>query len=294
MTHRLFAFILLFISFIGAGAQTSDRFFPYPTIPAELTKLQDRSDYLLTHFWDACNFQAAFTATNKPQLAKAFSDYASFIPLGSRDAALSSIDKLLKRLEKQPAQLVYMAELAENNFYGDSAEVLSDEVFLPFAKAVSSHKKTDKASRLRFAEKVRIIEGNREGSPVPDIKYTTIDGRNSSFAADTAKLTIIYFNDPYCDDCRMARTRLDVNLTANRLIDRGLLKIIAVTPEESTPEWREAVSSYPSKWDVTAIPDAYDRLDIRHFPSFYVLDNEHNILYKNLDVETIMKLLSTI
>lgn len=292
MTNRFLLPILLLFSLLTANAQTEQRYFPYPEIPDELTTLQERSDYLLDHFWDKCNLQSAFS--NKAEMANAFDQYCTFIPLGSRDKALESIMALLKKLEKQPADLVFIAELAEKNFYSDSTDVVSDEAFLPFAAAVAINKKADKASKLRFARLANILRNNIEGETVSDLPYTTFDGRNSSLAADSAKITLIYFNDPDCDDCRLARTRLDANLTANTLLESGDLKIIAITPDEATPEWLEAAKSYPAKWDVTAMPNAYDLLDIRRVPSFYILDNKHRIRYKNIGIDHIINLLSRI
>ncbi|MBD5308570.1 MAG: DUF5106 domain-containing protein [Bacteroides sp.] len=292
MTNRLLFPILLLFSLLTANAQTEQRYFPYPEIPDELITLQERSDYLLDHFWDKCNLESAFS--NKAEMATAFDHYCTFIPLGSREKAIASITSLLKKLEKQPADLVFVAQLAEKNFYSDSTNVVSDEAFLPFATAVAINKKADKANKLRFARLANILRNNLEGETVNDLPYTTSDGRASSLAADSATITLIYFNDPDCEDCRLARARLDANLTANKLIESGDLKIIAITPDEATPEWVEAVKSYPEKWDVTAMPNAYDLLDIRHVPSFYILDNEHRIRYKNVGIDYIINLLSRI
>ncbi len=292
MTHRLLLVIFLTLSILSARADEPERYFPYPNIPESLNSLQTRSDYLLEHFWDACNLQTAFSA--KAKMAQAFADYATFIPLGSREVALSSIDKLLKKLEKQPNDLVFIAELAEDHFYGDSAEVVSDEAFLPFAKAVAANKKVDKANKLRFARKAKILENNLNGSVFPELPYITREGENASLPVDTSKVTIVYINDPDCDDCRLARIRLDANLTANKLIDAGLLRILSVTPDEPTDGWKEAVAKYPEKWTVAAAPDGYDILDIRYIPSFYILDEHNKIVHKNLNIEALIQILSNL
>lgn len=289
MTYRILSLIIGLVAALSINAQTDNKLFPLPTIPEELTTLQDRTDYLLDHYWEPCDMKAAYS--NKAQLADAFRTYASFITLGSREKAMASIDALLKKLEKHPDALLFIVDQANGYFQSDTAEVASDEAYIPFAKAAVANKKVDKASKLRYGRQVKILENNMEGRPVADIPYTTIDGRKSSLAADTAALTIIFFNNPDCDDCQMAKAQLDANFAATQMLKNGDLKIIAVTPDDDTPQWREAMKSYPTTWDVTALPDAYDLLDIRHTPSFYVLDKEHKIIYKNLAPRGLMSIL---
>ena len=64
------------------------------------------------------------------------------LPLANRDTVFISIDRLIDKVKKRPENLLALTRMAEAAFYSDSAIIPSDEVYLPFAKAVAGHKKS--------------------------------------------------------------------------------------------------------------------------------------------------------
>ena len=58
MDKRFLALILFIVSCAGltASAQQTATYFPYPIVPDSISTLQARTDYLLEHFWDFCDF----------------------------------------------------------------------------------------------------------------------------------------------------------------------------------------------------------------------------------------------
>ncbi|MDE6303625.1 MAG: DUF5106 domain-containing protein [Paramuribaculum sp.] len=290
--RTILIFSLLTVISLISRAQTTERLFPYPEIPEELVTLQDRTGYLVDHFWDRCDFNTVFSS--KSRLESAFADYVVFLRHAPREKTLASLDNLLKKLEKNPDGLLYMTELAENYMYSDTAALLSDEAYLPFVKAVAQNKKISKANKLRYARQADILSTNTPGSPAPSLPYITREGVKSNLDNDSAKILVVYFNDPECGDCRMARARLNANPAANELIKNGVLKIVAITPDDATDLWRKEAESYPKTWTVAAAPDAYDLYDIRAIPSFYLIDNQHRIAAKNVTLEALVNFLNSI
>lgn len=292
MIKKLLAIIAILIATsFGLTAQDSGRLLqPLPEIPSDVTEPQARADYLITHFWDSCNWGSAMSA--RQRFANSFDTYVDLMKASSRRATMRSIHKLLASLEKRPKELLFIGELAEGLMQSDTATLPSDEAFLPFARAIAANKKIGKAEKARFAEQARILSQSSVGATAPELAYVDSIGNPHNIAADTAKVVILFFNDPECTDCIIARARLAANPTLNMRIADGTVKVVALTPDEASPEWREAASRYPANWITGAAPDAYETFDIRRTPTFYVLDKERHILGKNTSLEELIALFS--
>lgn len=271
---------------ISFGAK-ADTYFQYPLIPDSINIFQSRCDYLARHFWDFCDMKKAFSA--KSRMAEEFKVYISILKNATPDSAIASVVRFNKQLEKQPADQLFMAECAENLLYGDTAEVWIDELYLPFAHAVASNKRIDKASKARFAHQEKILKNSLVRFPAPSIPYTTREGASGNLDNDSAQVVVVFFNDPDCEDCNMARIRLDADISMTELIQEGKAKVVSISLTDPTPEWKEAVSSYPSTWVVAASPDADMNIDLRAgTPEFYILDRKHNIHFKHLGINQVL------
>lgn len=294
MDKRIFTLILFIASIAGstvAAQQQTDTYFPYPIVPDSISTLQARTDYLLEHFWDFCDFKRAFSSRQK--MAGAFKDYLSFMPHASARQAHRSVARLLKSLEKQPDDLLFFARKAEEYIHSDTADIYSDELYLPFAVAVSSNKRIDKAVRDQFAHQARILSGSQVGMPAPAFNYTDRSGVPSVFAPDsTAEVTILFFNAPDCMDCTIARSRLNADIRASNFIKDGVMRVVAITPGEADENWKQMAESYPESWIVGAAPDVDEIYDIPNTPTFYVIDDAHKIALKRIDINTLLNLIS--
>lgn len=261
-------------------------YFPVPLVPDSLKTLQQRSDYLVEHYWDFCDLKKAFSS--KPKMAESFNTYLSFMPYATAEVSHASVAKFLKSLEKQPNDLLFIAREAENSLFTDSAEFSGENLYLMFAQAVAQNKKIDRASRARFVRHAELLENNRVGHKAPDFVYTDRNGQTRNFDSDTARVVVLMISDPECEDCRMARIRLDADINATKLIDKGLLKIVSITPSAATPQWRDAVKNYPEKWVVGASDTFDDKYNFFTTPSFYLINNDHVILVKNTNINSVL------
>lgn len=283
MRRIISALILAVSSLIGHAQQT---YFPYPTPPESLTTLNERTNYLVEHFWDRCDLKGAFSARAK--LAGAFNDYVSFMPYADADVVHKSIDRLIKEVKKDPSHLLALGEMAEDALYGDSAELISDEAYLPFAKAVAECKKIPGEQRARFEHQARVLAQSQTGQIFPALQLTLADGTTQMVRDITTPYIVVFINDPDCIDCRMARARLVSNYDAQRLIASGTLAIVSVYPDAADDLWRGSLSDYPQSWIVGASADVDDMLDTRTSPTFYFLDSEKKIVAKNIPVDNII------
>ena len=279
---RLLLCLMVFLG-VSLGAK-ADTYFQYPIVPDSIKLFQSRCDYMARHFGDFCELKKAFSAKHK--MAREFNVYISILRNATPDSAIASVNRFTKKLEKQPADQLFMAECAENLLYGDTAEMWIDELYLPFAEAVASNKRIDKASKARFAHQAKILKNSMTGKRFASLPYTTREGQSRNLDSDSAQFPVVFFNDPDCDDCNMARIRLDADISMTELISEGKAKIVAISLTEPSDEWKQSVGSYPSAWSVGANPDADLTVDLRNgTPDFYIIDKNHNVRFKHLTID---------
>lgn len=290
LKRLIFGLLLTMSVCAGAKAQSAianEPYFPYPLVPDSIQAFQSRCDYLARHFWDFCELSKAFSARQK--MANEFSVYLSILKNASVDSALASVERLAKKLEKQPNDLLFLARQAEAKLYSDTAEAWVDGLYLPFAEAVVKHKKIDKASKSRFAHQATILKNTMMGRPARPLPYTTREGATRNLSTDSAEVLVVFFNDPDCSDCDMARIRLDADISTTELINEGKVKIVAISLTEPNEEWKKSVAGYPASWTVGANPDADLIYDLRSgTPNFYIIDRKHNVRFKHLQIDQML------
>ena len=269
-----------------------DIFFQYPQAPENLTTLSQRANYVVEHFWDKCNLKSAFSSRDK--MTKAFRDYITYMQFAAKDTTISSINNLIKTVQKTPQNMLTLGEIAEETLYGDSAMFWSDELYLYFANAVINTKKLSKAEKARYKHHSTVLTNSMVGSKLPNFTFTTPKGEKVEFDSVNAPAIILFFNDIECADCQLAKVRLATNINLNKLIDNGVIKIVTIYPGEPSKEWETEVESYPNNWIIGVNEDIYDMFDMRTSPTIYQLDDKHTIIAKNLNVEGIISVVGNI
>lgn len=275
------------VSLTSAHAADSDadgRYFPYPVPPESMKTLTERTNFLMEHFWERCNLKSAFSSMGR--MRGAFNDYVQFMPYADAEVVHASIENLIKQVKKNPRNLLALGEMAEGALYSDTALVLCDECYLPFARAVAEHKKIPAAEKARFAYQAGSLAGSQIGMEAPDFEFVTPEGETLTLAeVSRGTYVVLFFNDPECDDCELARVRLAADMNLNDLIDAGQIRVVSILPAEPSDEWREKAAGYSKKWIVGASANVDEIYDMRVAPVIYYLDGKRRILSKSLDTD---------
>ena len=279
--------VLLLVGVTGRAQTAPNTYFPYPIVPDSVQSFQGRCDYLANNFWDFCEMTKAFSARQK--MANEMRTYMKIIANAAPDRAVKGMTTLMKKLEKQPKDQLFMAEVAEGHLYGDTAQVWIDEMYLPVAEAIAANKRISKAEKARYVQQAEVLRNSMVGQRMASLPYTRLDGSQANVRNDSAEVVIIFFNDPDCDDCSMARLRLDADVSLTELIAEGKVKVVAMSLAEPDADWRKAMEAYPSTWTVGAAPDADLTVDLRTgTPDFYILGRRGDIRYKHLGVNQVL------
>lgn len=281
---------LLLLILAGNLVGKADGLFPYPIVPDSISTLTGRCNFLADHFWDFCDMKKAFSSRSR--MADEFRGYLEILQLATPDTALAAVDVFTRKLDKQPDDLVFLAEIAEAELYSDTAKAWVDELYIPFARAVVNNKRVKKPYKARFEHHARVLSNSLPGHKIPSLPYTRTDGTTGDVAKDSAQVVLLFINDPDCSACRMARVRLAADVNTRELISDGILKIAAISPVEIDEGWKEEVSAYPADWIVGASPDIDMTLDLRgDMPVFYVLDRNGKIRFKHIDIDQVLDIM---
>lgn len=289
---RFLAYIFALVALCPLAKAADGDIVPYPVPPEDMTGLTDRCNFLVSRFWNHCDFKGAMS--KKEKLSNTFGDWISFMPYASADTVHASIDRLLKQISKNGPQTLEFARLAERWAYCDSADIFSEEIYLPFARAAANHKKISGADRARFQSQVQIIENTTLRRPVKHLTWVTPEGQPGSIDDVHSQVIVLLFNDHDCDDCALARIRLNADINATAMQKAGILTVVSIEPFEATDEWREAAKSYPEEWIKGASEDADSWFALRTSPTIYILDARHKILAKDVRIDGLLAALQQV
>lgn len=290
---RFLIALLSAIAVTGVSGQTNDLFFQLPIVPDSLTSLQNRSDYLVEHYWDFCDLNKAFSS--KEKMATAFDTYLSFMPYASATTVYREVERFMKQIGKKTDNVLFIGEQAEAKLYSDTAYYPSDELFALFCNEIVKNKKVDKNSKLRYQHLATVLTGSAPGAIAPMFDYTDAFGQKGTLAVDTTRIgTILFFNDPDCDDCNMARLRLETDVITRKLIDGRKMDMVSVYASEPNSEWIEKAIDYPESWKTIASEEAAGLYDLRISPIFYVINPNGAILLKTADVNAIISIMGAL
>ncbi len=291
MKKTILAFLTLVIS-ISASAQVngavSQQFFQLPIIPDSIVSFQSRCDFMVTHYWDFCDLKKAFSSRDK--MADAFKMYISFMPYASADVVFKSVDKFLGGISKKPDDMLFIARLAENNIYADTAEFQSEQLYTHFIDGILKSKKLDKNSREYYEKQASVLHNSQEGMMAPSFDITDSQGAKTKFVTDTAQFaTLLMFMVPGDSDAELAKTRLNANIKTSQLIKSGMLKIYCIATKNNGERFTS-----PEGWTSGFAPGIEEIYDVRKSPMFYIINSEGKILKKGNELEPVLNVMQLI
>ena len=261
--------------------------FDYPMAPDDLDGLQERSNYLMQHFWDKMDFKQK-ASVDQNALNDAFRVYVTPMQFASATEVNASVDKVIAQISKNAVLSLQFAKAAEEALYGPRADLWNDEIYLKFIDNVLRCKQIKKERKARYEHVGKQLRNTLRGRVPPEFDYTTADGKVSHYHPNGV-ITVIEFGDPDCDDCRFSKLKMETNVRFSSLVERGKINVMFIVsdPEEG---WEEKLKDYPTLWHVGASESVSDLYDLRKSPSVYVIDREGKIAVKNVGIETAMQI----
>lgn len=256
----------------------------FPTPPEQITRLDERCNYIVDNYWKHFDFKGAFSS--KERMEATLGQFISVTPYATADTVYMALNTLINGVAKADAKnLVTLARMAEKWCGTDSAEYQSEQLMLPFAEAVANNKKIKGPEKQYYADMARRMANSRQGVAPADFEFTVPDGTKERLSDVTDPTVLIFFYDPNDFDCRLARTRLGSDFVVKTLGENNLLRVMAIYPGEPDQAWYDDVESMPAGWVIGAAPGIDKLFTIKRMPQIYYLDKDRIITDKDFSVD---------
>ena len=299
--------MLLLVSCGGRRTATAPayRAFPLPDVPAMISDMQERQEYIAAHYWDGFfegewpTDSAHVLGVGDAELEQNISAFIMFLEELPMDRAQSEVARLFGRIEEKQAadtaSLVYlrMTELVSKYLYDPNSPLRSEDFYLPFVEGMAGSRFTDDARRAGYEFELRMCRMNPYGSVAPDFGFRDIKGRTGSLHGVRADYTLLFFSNPGCNYCREIIEQIESRPYIDGMIADGTLAIVNIYIDGEIEKWKEYAPIYPDNWinayDFAQVINSDQLYFVRAIPSIYLLDAEKRVIYKDAPLERVLR-----
>ena len=283
----LMFFVALSLNFQQSRAQNVELLVDFPTPPDQITRLDERCNYIVDNYWKHFNFKGAFSSLER--MDATLGQFLSVTPYATADTVHAAINTLIRGVEKANAKnLIPLAQMAQKWCGTDSAEYQSEELMLPFAQAVADCKKLKGSEKEYYAAMAKRLTNSRTGVAPADFEFVSSDGSGGRLSEITEPTILLMFYDPDDFGSRVARTRVGNDFVVKTLTQHKLLKVGAIYPGQPSQKWIEDLEGMPDDWVTGAAPGIDEWFTIRSYPQYYYLDENRVITDKDFSTDAIL------
>lgn len=299
LMKRNIVFIVLTLVASSLFRLSAQRELPLPAIPDSLETRQQKMTYLMTHFWDAMDWNDPALERDSLFLEQNLSNFFSAMGVVDSISSAKGVRVLLNRSHIRPGYTEKIADLAETYLYNPASPYNNAESYLAFADCLRGDSLVDEGLRSRADYAYRQIMKNRKGDKATDFRFIDREG-NERLLSGTRKdgaRSVILFYDTDCRDCHETARQIAMDGTITRLVSTGELQIIAIDAYGADPaHWQSDADTWPREWTVGRSPegeiDAEEIYVLRTSPTLYLLSPDNTVLAKDLTFEKLIEALS--
>lgn len=248
-----------------------------------ITTREQYLDYIDT-YWDGFDFDAdsLVVAYDTLDMCQAMADYVTAIEPHRADSLLR---QLMHRAERSRPVLDYMSTIAEIVLHDPNSPLRNDEYYIPILEVLVESPLLDEYDRMIPAYDLQMARNNRLGHIANDFEYTLLNGRKGRMHKLDAEYLLIMLNNPGCPMCKEITMQITSSPLLNELTERGVLKVLAIYPDNDLEAWRNYQPEMPTAW-ISGYDDgmriSYNRTyDLKAIPALYLLDRDKRVLIKD-------------
>ncbi|MDR0743108.1 MAG: DUF5106 domain-containing protein [Tannerella sp.] len=274
----------------NAQEQVADRLLNMmPEIPVEMTEPAQRAGYLVVHYWDKYDFEDMSFLMNDDFLERSFVDYLDLLSLVSEDDRDHSTGILMKKAKDKKELFLFISKLTEKYLYNPDSPLCDEEKYIPFLREELKSPLLNETEKIRPKFLLENVMKNRTGQVACDFTYTLMNDQTGTLHAIDTDYTLLYFNDPECEDCLALTRKLSASTVVNERIQQRILTVLAVYPNDDLASWKEHASAVLSSWiysrDAGQVINMDGLYNIKRFPTIYLLDKDKKVLLKDTTFE---------
>lgn len=258
------------------------------SIPEKIRSGEARMQYVVKHYWDAYDF-CDTTLLRADYAEQAMVDYLALLRNTAPEQQQKSWKHFMKDVASEPKTERYFHETAVRYLEGRESPLYSPEMLEIYLQQALESKLPDIRSRADF--QLRLLQSNRVGTRVADFKVVTQKGaKKNLYDVLEEKPALLLFYDPDCKECQYAIYRLRHNITVRDAVRQGTLQVVAVCVGDDEKAWKVNGDDMPQTWcrvfDATDVRAAA-LFDLTDLPRLYLLDENHQVVERNMEVNRI-------
>ncbi len=251
-----FSFAILFACGPRGGKVVSDapvrRDFPSAEIPSMYTDPQERTGYVVGHFWDRFTdtvkvYACDSVTVNGVPVDAVESQMGLFTTLLGElpaDAGARAVGRLYDRVDaferKYPDSNVFeeLGRLTRHYLYDPNSPVRNEDLYFYFVDRLGKSDLIDNGYRMGYEWDARMCSLNRVGTPAADFSFTDTRGRVRTLYGVKAEYTVLIFGNPGCQACQEIMEDMESTPEVSALIASGRLQVVDVYIDQEIDYWR--------------------------------------------------------
>ena len=268
-----------------------------PEIPQMMTDPEQRAAYYVKHYWDGYSLAdtAFIHSDDTEQLYADFLDALQYVDATEYRSALQS---MMSRMEADSTAYAHFCTLGKKYLYDPNSPMRNEDYYIPVLEQMLASARLSETDKLRPADRLKQALKNRPGMKAPDFSYVTPKGKQARMSGVIADYTLLFFYDPDCTNCREVEQILSEMPAFLEMQEKGVLRVLAVYPDEDENEWLLKSSQMPRGWIVGWNKQGDIRsktlYEIRATPTMYLLDKQKKVILKDASLEQTIQYLSAV
>lgn len=187
-------------------------------------------------------------------------------------------------------------QLSEKYLYEPNSPMRSEEYFISVLEQMMDSKRLTGYEKIRPADRLAQAHKNRPGMKAADFSYVTPQGKTGRMSGINADYTLLFFYDPDCSNCRQYEQILSEIPAFVEMQEKGILRVLAVYPDDNEEEWLLKSSHMPRGWIVGWNKQGDIRnktlYEIRATPTLYLLDKQKKVILKDTSIDPLIQYLA--
>ena len=237
-------------------------------------------------FWEGHDFcDTTMIANNPSDVEKKFVEYINQIYYKEKDSLSTEFDKFIRYISSCPKSEEFFTELTEKYLYQYRSTPHIENMYLTFLERYTASPYIADENKIRPQMQMADIAKNTTGSIATDFTYTLPTGIKSQMHDIKTPLTLLYFNNPLCEECSATLEDMKNSTLLNDMIKNGEITVLSVYVDDQIQEWKDNLSHYPSNWIVAMddgrVIDSERLYVLRIIPSIYLLGEDKEVILKN-------------
>lgn len=269
--------------------------YTHPVIPPMMTDPQQKAAYYVRHYWDS--YSLADTAfIHSDETEQLYADFIGALQYVEAAEQRLALQNMMSLMEADSTAYTHFCLLSEKYLYNPNSPMRCEEYYIPVLEQMVHSERLSEWEKIRPADRLKQARKNRPGMKAADFSYVTPDGKQARMSRLAADYTLLFFYDPDCSNCRKHEKILSEIPAFVKMQEDGILRVLAVYPDEDKDEWLRNASHMPRHW-ITGWNKQGDirsrqLYDILATPTLYLLDKQKKVILKDASLENIIRYLA--